>query len=74
MIKMLGAAGYEIPEDWAQPNAKVGVNARNSELQLDSTVTFTNYAVSDSTPIFRTTHAHPLSDSEVANRMVLRKQ
>ncbi len=65
MIKMLGAAGYEIPEDWAQPNAKVGVNARNSELQLDSTVTFTNYAVSDSTPIFRTTHAHPLSDSEV---------
>jgi len=62
---MLGTAGYDLPGDRAQAIAQFGEGTRNSELQLDSTVTFTGYAAGDSTPIFRTTHAYPLDGTEV---------
>lgn len=65
--KMLNAAGFELPQTDAPSGAKPVVEARASELQLDSTLTYYDYGLNgnDSLPLLRTTYTYPVTGIQV---------
>ncbi len=65
--KMLNAAGFELPQAEAPSGVKPSVEARASELQLDSTLTYYDYGLNsnDSLPLLRTTYTYPVTGIQV---------
>lgn len=65
--KMLNAAGFELPKAGEDSGVRPGVEARASELQLDSTLTYYDYGLNgnDSLPLLRTTYTYPAPGIQV---------